>query len=166
MYNIPAEYLKVEYNPDTKLPIYVSNGESVNEKIRTMCNVEKLAEFTKSMQTIGQMVTNPFYSELMRSLPENEQCKILRDIVLKDSEKVNAEIRRLLKINPSFIVTDHMKRLMEISATYTGYFQMLAPRENEELMRECKEQRKRDLHQCTNQSQDHSPDISSHHTEQ
>lgn len=155
MYDIPVELLKQEINPKTGLPYYTINKESIKKEIKKIYNPAKLLEYHRSIETIREMINNPVYTTMLKSLSENEQKNILREIVLKDSEKLNSEIGRLLKTNPLFIGTKQMKEMMKLSEVYAEFLRLLVPDDYDEVTRLHKEQHKKDLHPCTCQSQRH-----------
>lgn len=145
MYEIPEGYLVENEDPKTKIKYYTFNKESLDASIKKLYKPEKLAEFQRSIETVRTMIENPFYSTALSMLGEDEQRKILREIILKDSEKLNAEIHRLLKINPAFIGTKQMRKMMELSTVYDGFFNILIPKNYEKTKNNNLEQLKEEF---------------------
>ena len=130
MYEIPAKYLERQVNPKTKLPYYTFDKESLESSIKKLYKGEKIEAYKKSIDRIREMITNPFFMTLLNTANENEKRKIIRDMIMVDANAVNSEISRLLKLNPAYIGTKHMKKLMELSDNYREMFELLKPNDS------------------------------------
>lgn len=127
MYEIPAKYLQCQVNPKTKLPYYTFDKESLESSIKKLYKGEKIETYKKSINRIREMITNPFFTTLLNTTNENDKRKIIREMIMVDANALNSEISRLLKLNPAYIGTKHMKKLMELSDNYREMFELLKP---------------------------------------
>lgn len=127
MYEIPSKYLQCQLNPYTKLPYYTFDKESLESSIKKLYKGEKIETYKKSIDKIRDMINNPFFITLLNNTNENEKRKIIRDMIMVDANALNNEISRLLKLNPAYIGTKHMKKLMELSDIYREFFEILKP---------------------------------------
>ena len=127
MYEIPAKYLQCQINPKTKLPYYTFDKESLESSIKKLYKGEKIESYKKSINRIREIITNPFFTTLLNTTNENDKRKIIRDMIMVDANALNSEISRLLKLNPAYIGTKHMKKLMELSDNYREMFELLKP---------------------------------------
>ena len=127
MYEIPAKYLERQINPKTKLPYYTFDKESLESSIKKLYKGEKIEAYKNSINRIRDMINNPFFTTLLNTTNENDKRKIIRDMIMVDANALNSEISRLLKLNPAYIGTKHMKKLMELSDNYREMFEILKP---------------------------------------
>lgn len=127
MYEIPAKYLELQINPKTKLPYYTFDKESLEKSVKKLYKGEKIESYKNSINRIRDMINNPFLMTLLNTTNENDKRKIIRDMIMVDANALNSEISRLLKLNPAYIGTKHMKKLMELSDNYREMFEILKP---------------------------------------
>lgn len=142
-----------QINPKAKYQgnYYKLNLRGINSKLRNMCNDEKLRPFTKDLLDLEcemgryQMMKHlriP-YDDIQKWIDprfddydEENTRNYLRHAIVERMERVNAEIRKLLKINFKFLFTKHVRILNDIATKYHEMLIQLPYTERELSMRE------------------------------